>query len=61
MALSSIECRARAEEKIAEAERHPRHHRRLICAAEAWLYLASQTKRLEAQIQLANDRANRKR
>ena len=46
--LSSAECRAYAEEKLAQAERDDRHRKRLITAAEAWLILASQMRRLEA-------------
>jgi hypothetical protein len=41
--FTSAECRAKAEEK-----RDPRHSRRLIDAAEAWLFLADQIRRLEA-------------
>jgi hypothetical protein len=48
--FSSAECRARAEEKLAQAERDDEHRKRLITAAEAWLILASQMRRLEAQL-----------
>jgi hypothetical protein len=37
-----------AEQKLAEADRDDRHRKRLICAAEGWLALASQLRRLEA-------------
>jgi hypothetical protein len=47
--LTSAECRAHAEEKLAQAERDDRHRRRLVTAAEAWLVLANQVKRLEAE------------
>jgi hypothetical protein len=46
--LTSAECRANAEAKLAEAERDERHRRRLITAAEAWLFLAGEMKRAEA-------------
>jgi hypothetical protein len=50
--LTSIECRAQAEKKLAQANQNPQHRRRLITAAEAWLFLASQLGRAEAlQIQ----------
>jgi hypothetical protein len=48
--FSSAECRAHAEEKLAQAERDDEHRKRLITAAEAWLILASQMRRLEAQL-----------
>jgi hypothetical protein len=38
--LTSAECRQRAEQKIAEADLHPRQERRLRSAAEGWLVLA---------------------
>jgi hypothetical protein len=46
--LTSAECRAQTEEKLAQAERDDRHRKRLITAAEAWLFLASQLRRAEA-------------
>jgi hypothetical protein len=53
--LTSAECRAHAEAKLAQAEAKPvqaegddRHRRRLLIAAEAWLHLASQLSRVEA-------------
>ena len=46
--LTSAECRARAELKIAEADLQPRHERRLRTAAEGWLVLADIMGRLEA-------------
>ena len=42
MFYTSTECRAIAEEKLAEAGRDERHHRRLIAAAQGWLFLAGQ-------------------
>ena len=45
---TSAECRAHAEEKLAQAEHADGHNRsRLIIAAEAWLFLASKLKRIE--------------
>jgi hypothetical protein len=46
--LTSAECRVQAEQKLAQAERDGRHRKRLITAAEAWLFLASQLRRVEA-------------
>jgi hypothetical protein len=45
--LTSAECRAQAEEKLAQAEHADRHRNRLITAAEAWLFLANQLRRIE--------------
>ena len=45
---TSAECRAQVEQKLAQAERDERHRKRLITAAEAWLFLASQLRRVEA-------------
>jgi len=36
--LTSAECRAQAEGKLAQAQRNDRNRKRLINAAEAWLY-----------------------
>ena len=47
---TSAECRAQAEQKLAQAEHDDRHRNRLITAAEAWLFLASQLRRVEATI-----------
>ena len=41
------ECRAQAEQKLAQAEHDDRHRKRLITAAEAWLLLAGQLRRGE--------------
>ena len=35
------ECKAKAAEKMARAEREPHHRRKLLNAAKAWLILAS--------------------
>jgi hypothetical protein len=45
--LTSAECRAQAEAKLAQADHDHRHRRRLLTAAKAWLYLASQLERVE--------------
>jgi hypothetical protein len=55
--FTSAECRAYAEQKLAQAEHDERHRRRLITAAEAWLNLASILKRTEATVaQLQTER-----
>ena len=41
------QCRTLAEEKLAEADRDKQHRKRLITAAEGWLFLASQLRGLE--------------
>jgi hypothetical protein len=46
--FTSAECRAHAEQKLAQAERDERHRRRLTNAAQAWLILSSQMRRVEA-------------
>ena len=46
---TSAECRAQAQEKLAQAKHTDRRRRnRLVAAAEAWLLLASQLRRVEA-------------
>jgi len=45
--LTSTECRAIAEKKLAEAGHDKRHRKRLINAAEGWLFVAGQLRRLE--------------
>lgn len=45
--FTSAECRAHAEEKLAQAEREPQNRRRLKTAAEGWLFLAGQMTQLE--------------
>ena len=46
--LTSAECQARADEKFAQVEREPRHHKRLLAAAEGWAIFAGIMGRLEA-------------
>ena len=48
--FTSAECRADAEQKLAQADHDQRHRRRLITAAEAWLNLASLMRRAEATV-----------
>jgi hypothetical protein len=57
---SSYECRARAEQKFAEAEHDPRHRKRLIDAGQAWLILASRMRRLEASLRVPRKRSRAK-
>jgi hypothetical protein len=45
--MTSSKCRAIAEQKLAEAGCDKTHRRRLINAAEGWLFLAGQLRRLE--------------
>jgi len=45
--LTSAECRVQAEQKLAQAERDDRNRKRLITAAEAWLFLANRLRRVE--------------
>jgi hypothetical protein len=49
--LTSTERRARAEQKIAEAELHPRRRKKLRADAECWLVLADRMKWMEASLQ----------
>jgi hypothetical protein len=51
--LTSAECRARADQKPAEADLHPGHERRLRSSAEGWLILANTMERVEASLQVA--------
>ena len=48
--LTSSECRAQAEEKIAQAKRELPNQERLRIAAQAWLILAVQKSRVEASM-----------
>jgi hypothetical protein len=45
--FTSAECRAHAEAKLAQAEHDYQHRNRLVAAAESWLFLASQLRRIE--------------
>ena len=44
---SSVECRARAAQKLSEARLNTRRSRSFIGAAKAWLLLASGTAQIE--------------
>jgi hypothetical protein len=57
--MPSAECRARAEQKIAEAELQPRHQRKLRTAAEGWLVLADLMERLEASMRVGEPEKRR--
>jgi hypothetical protein len=46
--LTSAECQAKADEKLAQVEREPRNHKRLLAAAEGWGILAGIMERLES-------------
>ena len=59
--LKSSECHAQAEEKIAQADRDPRNQERLLTAAQAWLTLASQMRRLEATMRSAGKIRSKRR
>jgi hypothetical protein len=48
--ITSAECRAIAEKKLSEAGRNKRHRRRLTNAAEGWLFVAGQLRRLEKSL-----------
>jgi hypothetical protein len=48
--ITSTECRAVAEKKLAEARQDEKHRRRLTNAAEGWLLLATQLRRLEKSL-----------
>jgi hypothetical protein len=46
--FTSADCRAQAKDSLEQAERDHRHRQRLLIAAEAWLFLASQLEAAEA-------------
>ena len=51
-AMSGVaKCQKRAQEILAQAERDPRHSRKLIAAAECWLELAICLRRLEKSLE----------
>jgi hypothetical protein len=50
--LTSAECRQRAEQKMAEAELHPRRRKKLRSDAKSWLILADLMAGLEANLQV---------
>ena len=57
----AAKCRKRAYEILAQAERDPRHRRKLIAAAESWLALASGLRRIEKSLQTQADAGKRGR
>jgi hypothetical protein len=59
--FTSAECRAQAEQKLVLADHDGRNRKRLIAAAEAWLFLASQLRRHEALFENEEDEAPKKR
>jgi hypothetical protein len=59
--LTSSECRAQAEEKIAQAKREPPNQERLRTAAQAWIILAVQMSRLEASMKGAGKKPSKVR
>ena len=52
---------ARAEEKLAQADRDHSHRKRLNKAAEGWLLLASRLRQIEASVVATKDRPKRRR
>jgi len=44
---TAAECRAKAKEKITRATQDKRHRRKLLSAAEAWLFLAERLDELD--------------
>jgi len=50
--ITSTECRAIAEKKLAQAGADKQHRRRLTSAAEGWLFVADQLRRLEESLGL---------
>jgi hypothetical protein len=55
--FTSAECRAHAEQKLAQAKREPQNQKRLLTAAQGWLFLAGQMTRLEANASKPKTRA----
>jgi hypothetical protein len=54
--LTSAECQAKADEKFAQADREPRHRRRLLSAADGWVILAGIMGRLEGSTVLPDEK-----
>jgi hypothetical protein len=46
--LTSIECQEMAKQKLVQAEHEPQRRIRLLTAAQGWLVLESELRRLEA-------------
>jgi hypothetical protein len=48
--LTSTECHEMAKQKMEQAEQEPQRRARLLAAAQAWLILESELRRLEASV-----------
>ena len=48
--LTSTECHEMAKQKMEQAEHEPQRRARLLTAAQAWLILESELRRLEASV-----------
>jgi hypothetical protein len=57
--FTAAECRSKALEKLNQAKLDKRHRRKLLSAAEAWLYLARQIDRATANMDDAARKADR--
>jgi hypothetical protein len=54
--LTRAACQAKTDEKFAQADREPRHRRRLLTAADGWVVLAGIMGRLEASTVLPDEK-----
>lgn len=52
---TAAECRAKAKEKITQATQDKRHRRKLLSAAEAWLFLAERLDELVNHATVASE------
>jgi hypothetical protein len=48
--FTSVECRAIAQEKLAQADRGEGNRKHLVTAAEAWFLLASKLRESETEV-----------
>jgi hypothetical protein len=48
--LTSTECHEIAKQKLVQAEHEPQHRTRLLTAAQGWLVLENELRRLEANV-----------
>ena len=48
--LTSTECHEMAKQKLVQAEHEPQHRTRLLTAAQGWLVLENELRRLEANV-----------
>ena len=53
--ITAAECRAKAKEKITQATQDKRHRRKLLSAAEAWLFLAERLDELVNHATVASE------